>query len=102
MTQQTSTTPHPFSPQPGSLVKLRTSPETGVVVSSDEWFDSLRIRGVAAQEQVLVEWQIDGRATRLWERTSHLEDAPAPVLSPPTAALPVLAPDAGERGATLP
>jgi hypothetical protein len=63
--------------EPGTPVKLKNGAEIGIVSVSDDWFDTLRIRGVSATAQVLVEWRINGRPTRIWERVSTLEQAPA-------------------------
>lgn len=95
---QTKPTPDPRltrRPVPGTTVRLRTGPETGTVVDSDDFMDTLRLRGISASNQVLVEWQIDGRATRIWERITHLE----PVLSEAGAELP---PQTGEKGTSRP
>jgi hypothetical protein len=66
-------TVQPFRPQPGDQVVLRTDPETvGTVRESDEWWDTLLLRGVDIADQALVEWAW----TRSWERVSQLDPAP--------------------------
>lgn len=85
MTQTSGSSPPParrpgLLPITGMTVRLRTSPEVGVVAPTDDWWDSLLIRGVDISEQVLVEWRRNGLPVRTWERVSQLEE----VLSPPS------------------
>jgi hypothetical protein len=75
----------PFSPRldPGTLVRLRTGSDPGVVVTSDDFMDTLRLRAVSPMDQVLVEWLVNGQPTRIWERVSFLEVVPpAPATNP--------------------
>lgn len=82
--------PWPTRLEPGSVVRLRTGSDPGVVVTSDDWYDTLRLRGVSTAEQVLVEWQVNGQPTRSWERVTFLEIVPpAPATNP---AMPVVRP----------
>lgn len=55
----------------GTLVQLEGEPETGTVVESDDFYDTLRIRGVG-DAQVLVEWPRGGYPTRTWELPTNL------------------------------
>lgn len=65
-------------PEPGNLVRLTAYPDEqpGVVVSSDEWWDALQLRGVSADAQVLVEWMRSGQPVRRWEAAEALEIVP--------------------------
>jgi hypothetical protein len=67
-------------PRAGMTVRLKNYPDEmpGTVVESDDWWDTLLIRGVDISEQTLVEWQRSGQPVRRWERTSQLEQVPAP------------------------
>jgi hypothetical protein len=77
-------------PEPGTIVRLRSGSDPGVVVTSDEFMDTLRLRGVSPMDQVLVEWVINGQPTRIWERVTFLENAPSmPATNP---AMPVVRP----------
>jgi hypothetical protein len=68
----------PFSPQPNDRVKRRTADDIGLVRESDEWWDTLLIRGVDIADQVLVDWTVlPGPPVVRWERVSQLEPAPA-------------------------
>jgi hypothetical protein len=60
---------------PGMAVRLKdgTEDQTGTVVESDEWWDTLLLRGVDISDQTLVEWTIVGLPFRRWERTGQLE-----------------------------
>jgi len=93
MTQPDSTTPavEPVAERPdrptrttrireGVQVKVRDDPQerVGLVVPSDDWWDTLRLRGVAPMHQVLIEWFPEGNTMRLWYRTSDLEAVRAP------------------------
>jgi len=61
------------------VVRLKANHEqTGVVVESDDWWDTLLLRGVDISDQTLVEWQSEPVTVRAWERTSQLEQPPAP------------------------
>jgi hypothetical protein len=88
MTQQTPL--YSPRPEPGALVRLKSGSETGIVVSSDDWYDTLRLRGVDRSSQVLVEWLINGQPTRTWERVTFLE--PAPSMPATNPAMPVVRP----------
>ena len=57
---------------PGTAVRLSGFDQIGAVAASDDWWDSLQLRGVSADQQVLVEWSGD-IVVRTWERTAHLE-----------------------------
>jgi hypothetical protein len=54
-------------------VVRRGSEDTGVVVETDDWYDTLRIRGKALSTQVLVEWERGENPVRLWELLSDLD-----------------------------
>ena len=46
----------------------------GEVVASDEWYDTLRLRGVAAEDQVLVLWETpSGNGWCGWAEIAELE-----------------------------
>lgn len=67
-------------------VRLKGKPdqEPGRVRDSDDWWDTLLLRGVDIADQVLVDWTITpGAPVVRWERTSQLEQ----VVSPPAAPL---------------
>lgn len=67
-------------PRPGMTVRLKSSPDqTGVVRESDDWWDSLLLRGVDISDQVLVDWTVPpGAPVVRWERASLLEQVPEP------------------------
>jgi hypothetical protein len=62
-------------PTLGSHVQVHGAeiPVVGLVVASDPWFDTLRLRGVAPNSQLLTEWFPDDRPARLWYRLADLE-----------------------------
>lgn len=69
-------TVQPFRPHPGETVQRDGN--VGTVVESDEWWDTLLLRGVDIADQVLVDWTAPGtpeKAARTvhWERVNHLE-----------------------------
>jgi hypothetical protein len=68
------TTGHTRSRPPiGSRVRKESGPEEiGVIVRSDDWYDTLQLAGVADSAQVLVEWPRGGNPSRLWEEISDL------------------------------
>lgn len=68
--------PVKFTPSPGMSVRCSDRPEIGLVVESDDWWDTLLIRGVDISDQVLVEWRRDGQPIRRWERSSLLVQVP--------------------------
>ncbi|WP_331025623.1 hypothetical protein [Longimicrobium sp.] len=43
------------------------------MVETDDWYDTLRIRGKALSTQVLVEWERGENPVRLWELLSDLD-----------------------------
>lgn len=59
-------------PATGSQVRRAGSDEIGIVVRSDDWFDTLTIRGVPENAQVLVEWPRGGKPVRIWEEIADL------------------------------
>lgn len=63
----------------GTLVTLKDNPaKLGEVAEPDVWYESLRLRGVGAAQQVLVEWESnrdDGTPDTYWERLVDLEPA---------------------------
>lgn len=72
---------------PGTRVHTEDRPEeTGVVVESDDFYDAMKLRGVA-EAQVLVEWPRGGKPVRTWERPDHL------VLLPDTAEMQAIRPE---------
>ena len=73
-------------PSPGMAVRLKANHEqVGTVFESDEWWDTLLLRGVDISDQTLVEWQSDPIPVRTWERISQLEQVPAPETPGPAA-----------------
>lgn len=82
MTQPDATrrtaSPTRYRPAPGDRVRKAGSDEIGVIVTSDDWFDSLRIRNVPENAQVLVEWPRGGNPLRIWEEIADLTDADRP------------------------
>lgn len=76
-------TPQPLAYlEPGMTVRHISDPaETGTVVESDEWWDTLLLRGIDISDQLLIEWTVAGLPMRRWERVNQLER----VLSVPPA-----------------
>lgn len=77
---QPEATPRPTSPPrptprpvPGTTVTLPGG-EVGRVVESDEYLDTLQLRGVPISAQVLIEWsRSEGNPVRTWELVSALK-----------------------------
>jgi hypothetical protein len=59
-------------PPIASRVQLAGSEEIGVVVRSDDFYDTLQLSGVSESAQVLVEWPRSGKTVRLWEEIRNL------------------------------
>lgn len=59
-------------PTLGSRVQRTGSGEVGVVVRSDDFYDTLQLSGVSESAQVLVEWPRNGRTVRIWEEIRNL------------------------------
>jgi hypothetical protein len=72
--------PPRFDPQPQTRVRLKDNPDDvpGTVIVSDDWLDSLLLRGVDIADQTLVEWRRNGHPIYRWERTSQLEPVDTP------------------------
>lgn len=68
--------PGKFSPEIGTAVRLKSSPEVGVVIATDDWLDTLLLRAVDIADQTLVEWRREGHPIYRWEITSQLEAVP--------------------------
>jgi hypothetical protein len=47
--------------------------EVGAVVQSDDYMDTLQLRGIPISGQVLVEWPNGGRPVQRWVQVSRLE-----------------------------
>lgn len=60
---------------PGTPVHIAGTPEVGIVVQSDEWWDTFQLRGVPASAQVLVEWPRGGNPVKHWIVNSDLREA---------------------------
>lgn len=72
-------------------VRMKDSPdqEPGVVRESDDWWDTLLLRGVDISDQVLVDWTVTPGAPMVrWERTSRLERVLTPTPAPAEDATP--------------
>jgi len=67
--------PPRFDPQPKTRVRLKDNPNDvpGTVIVSDDWLDTMLLRGVDIADQTLVAWTFNGTTTYRWERTSQLE-----------------------------
>jgi hypothetical protein len=84
MTQPEATTPPAKRPPRPTRTTQRPAPNTrvrdestqtlGTVQPSDDWWDTLQLRGVSPSGQVLVEWDsTGGTPVRNWIRVSDLE-----------------------------
>jgi|GraSoiStandDraft_46_1057282.scaffolds.fasta_scaffold412438_2 hypothetical protein len=62
-------------PPLASRVQRAGSEEVGVVVRSDDYYDTLQLSGVSESAQVLVEWPRGGKTVRLWEEIRNLVSA---------------------------
>lgn len=63
-------------PAPGAQVHLEGQQEVGRVVESDDYLDTLQLRGVPISGQVLVSWDREKGELRTWERVSTLVTIP--------------------------
>lgn len=59
-------------PTPGTQVRFGGLDEIGTVVPSDDYYDTLQLRGAPISAQVLVEWPRDSGPLRTWELVSNL------------------------------
>ena len=85
---QTPAPPPVVDLPPGVTVRLTGYDPIGTVMASDAWWDTLQQRGVATDQQVLVEWSGD-ITVRTWEKKVHLEVVPtAPDASPAKKTVP--------------
>jgi hypothetical protein len=81
-------TVQPYHPRTGERVLLTDTDMVGLVIDSDEWWDTLLLRGVDIADQVLVDWgPAPETSTPIirWEPVNRLKPVPSdPSATPET------------------